>query len=320
MARPERKSGNRDLRLLAYVALGVLLGISYVVFDSVSETRLGRGTLTGPLADAHAIVDRVVPILIGALLGVCAHYFRLRARLSVAEEAAHRAEALRLRLQKVERDQAVWVLAAAVLHELNNPLQALGLLLDELSATDDETTRHDLVGRAQGQASRALSHLRTLRSMRTLGEPEAEHIALDGVLRALADDVEPLAAEDGFAVRVDCTEPVHASADPHYVRIIVENLLDNSLQALRAGGGHCITLRAEAEGARAIVLVSDDGPALDPSGSETLFEPLRSTKRHGLGLGLPIARALARAMRGDVRLDESKTKTFRLELPLVGDT
>jgi signal transduction histidine kinase len=307
----------REWRLVAYVALGVALGLAYVVFDVVSETRLAGGTLTGMLADAHAVIDRVVPVMIGALLGVGAHYLRLRARLSVAEEAAQRAEALRLRLQKVERDQAVWVLAAAVLHELNNPLHALGLLLDELVAVEHDAASRDLVTRAQGQAERALSHLRTLRSMRTLGEPELEDVALDGVLRALADDVVPLAAEEGLAVKVEVDGAVHASADPTYVRIIVENLVDNSLHALRATHGGRITIRLAAERGRAVVRVSDDGPALDAVGRDALFEPLRSTKRQGLGLGLPIARALARAMRGDVALDEGDGKTFRVELPLA---
>jgi signal transduction histidine kinase len=110
---------------------------------------------------------------------------------------------------------------------------------------------------------------------------------------------------------------VQASADPAYVRTIVENLLDNSLHALRgAGSGGCVTIRVEAEDGRAVVRVYDDGPPLDAAARANLFEPLRSTKTHGLGLGLPIARALARAMRGDLSLEQADRKAFRLELPL----
>jgi signal transduction histidine kinase len=65
-----------------------------------------------------------------------------------------------------------------------------------------------------------------------------------------------------------------------------------------------------------VVRVCDDGPPLDPEARTTLFEPLRTTKTTGLGLGLPIARALARAMRGDLSLEEAEAKAFRLELPL----
>jgi signal transduction histidine kinase len=65
-----------------------------------------------------------------------------------------------------------------------------------------------------------------------------------------------------------------------------------------------------------LVRVADDGPALSSEVSSTLFDPLRSTKAQGLGLGLPIARALARAMRGDLLLESGKKKSFCLQLPL----
>jgi len=323
----------RDLRLAAYVALGALAGAAVVVFDILSESRIGSGTLTGWLADAHGIVDHTFPILAGALLGVSAHYLRLRKQLASAQEAAARADALRTRLQKVERDQAVWVLAATVLHELNNPLHALGLLLDELDASGpalddagaavsgdapDEARRRDLLSRARAQAERALSHLRTLRSMRSLGEPELQRVALDRIASAVADDVGPLAAEDGLEVRLECAQPVQATADPAYVRTILENLVDNSMHSLRdVGRTGRITIRVASEEGRAVVRVSDDGPALAAEVRDSLFEPLRTTKTQGLGLGLPIARALARAMRGDLSLDEGSSKAFCLELPGV---
>jgi signal transduction histidine kinase len=205
-----------------------------------------------------------------------------------------------------------------VLHELNNPLHALGLLLDELGACDgDLKRRDDLVARAQAQSERALQHLKTLRSMRTEEEPEFQRVALDRVVGALAADVGALAAEDGLVVRVECRKPLEASADPTYVRTILENVIDNSLHSLRGRRGGSITIRLDAEDGRAVVHVCDDGPPIDPEVRAMLFEPLRSTKAHGLGLGLPIARALARAMRGDLSLENGDGKAFRLELPLT---
>lgn len=316
----EKRAYGKDARLLVYVAIGALLGGAFVVFDIFSESRLESGTLTGAMASVHSVIDRIVPILAGALLGVCAHYLKLRAQLSAANEAASRAEALKIRLHKVERDQAVWVLAAAVLHELNNPLHALGLLLDEqASCENDEALRADLVQRARVQADRALSQLALLRSMRALAEPDFERIGLNQVVSALAEDVRALAAEHGHAVRVDAARPVSAHADAMYVRTILENLLDNSLHALRGIAGGLIEIRLQVDGGRAIVRVSDNGLPLDSTIRASLFEPLRSTKTQGLGLGLPIARALARAMGGDLSFDDASEKTFFLELPL-GET
>ena len=113
------------------------------------------------------------------------------------------------------------------------------------------------------------------------------------------------------------SQSVQASADPSYVRTILENLVDNSLHSLRVGGAPGqITIRVVTEGGCAVVRVSDDGPPVDPGMRDALFEPLRTTKTQGLGLGLPIARALARSMRGDLLLERGAGKAFRLELPL----
>jgi signal transduction histidine kinase len=311
-------SRRKEWPLAIYVLFGVLAGATYVGFDLVSEAKLTSGTLTGPLASAHYVIDHLIPVLAGALFGLSLYQLRLRARLAAAEEAAERAEALRARLLKVERDQAVWVLAAAVLHELNNPLHALGLLLDEYQASaDDSAQRAELVERAHAQVRRALAHLETLRSMQGSGEPEAQPIALDGVLGTLAADVNAL-GEAAISVRAECPAPVMISADRSYLRAILENLLDNSLHSLRAARGGIVTMTLSTEAGRAIVHVVDDGPALEPSVRATLFDPLRTTKSHGLGLGLPIARALARAMHGELSLEPTAGKSFRLELPLSG--
>jgi two-component system C4-dicarboxylate transport sensor histidine kinase DctB len=89
---------------------------------------------------------------------------------------------------------------------------------------------------------------------------------------------------------------------------------------VRAGGGRNVTIEVRREVSRAVVRVSDDGMALEPAARAALFEPLRTTKANGLGLGLPIARALARAMRGDVSLEDADRKAFRLELPVPEGT
>jgi two-component system sensor kinase FixL len=306
----------RDARLATYVVAGVLLGVAYVAFDMVSESRLEQGTLTGVLAGAHAVVDRSSPIIIGAMLGVFAHYLSLRKKLAEAEEKAARAEALKTRLLKVERDQAVWVLVAAVLHELNNPLHALGLLLDEHATESNDLRRTGLLERARAHADRARDHLAVLRTLRGAAEPDLGPVPLGHIVRTLAADVGSLAERDGVSVFTQCDTDVEARADATYVRTILENLVDNSLCAIRAGGGGNITIRAGAENGYAVVRVADDGLAIDDEAQKNLFEPLRSTKTQGLGLGLPIARALARAMRGNLSLDDAHGKVFRLELPL----
>jgi two-component system C4-dicarboxylate transport sensor histidine kinase DctB len=209
------------------------------------------------------------------------------------------------------------VLAATVLHELNNPLHALRLLLDEMATEPADAGRADLLSRARAQTDRLLSRLTTLRSMRSMAEPHLSDVALDEFVKAIAEDAQALAAEEGLSVRLVRDGAVSASADPAYVRTIVENLLDNSLHALRLRGSGSVVVQVGVQSERAVVRVSDDGATLQPGAHENLFEPLASTKQNGLGLGLPIARALARAMGGDLFVEEAESKTFCLELPMA---
>ncbi|HEY4157840.1 MAG TPA: HAMP domain-containing sensor histidine kinase [Polyangiaceae bacterium] len=311
-------ANRKEWPLAAYLLLGFIAGTAYVAFDLVSEARLKAHTLTGALAGAHSLIDHLIPLLTGTLIGLSLYHSRLRARLAAAEESASRAEALRTRLLKVERDQAVWVVAAAVLHELNNPLHAVGLLLDEYRAcAGDEPQRSELVERAHAQVERALSHLDALRTMQSRGEPEGQRIQLERLIATLADDVRALAQADGVVVRTECQADVVVNADASYVRTILENLLDNSLHSLSSRQGGTARIELRALGGRAIVRVLDDGPPLEAGVRATLFDPLRTTKSQGLGLGLPIARALARAMQGELSLESGELKAFRLELPLA---
>lgn len=303
----------KDPQLFLFVLVGLTLGVVYVVFDKIAEQRLASGTLMGGFADAHQLIDRSFPILAGGLLGLCLYQLRLTARLAAAEEAASRAEALRIRLQKIERDQAVWVVIAAVLHELNNPLHALGLLLDEQSKETDPIRRADLDARARAQIGKALSRLGALRSLKSLGDPDFQRLRLDTFLSTLLEEMTTLGAPHGVRFELESSGAVEALADPTYLRTILENLLENSLHSLSASGGE-VRVSLAAEAAKAVLRIADDGPGLAPEIAATLFDPLRSTKTHGLGLGLPIARALSRAMRGELSLDADKH--FRLELPL----
>ena len=126
-------------------------------------------------------------------------------------------------------------------------------------------------------------------------------------------------AEPGSAIRfrVHAEPGVRALAAPSYVRIVLETLIQNSLDVLRErGGAGEVDIDISRKGDRAVVRVSDDGPGIPEGAAESIFEPLRTTKVRGLGLGLAIARALSRAMKGDLSLErgDDRHTTFRLEL------
>jgi signal transduction histidine kinase len=96
---------------------------------------------------------------------------------------------------------------------------------------------------------------------------------------------------------------VLARCDPRKVKQILINLVQNALEATPDGRPSEIEVVAEPlPGSGARVRVQDRGRGLDPALGAALFAPGATTKPHGSGLGLPIARALARQHGGEVTL------------------
>ena len=108
-----------------------------------------------------------------------------------------------------------------------------------------------------------------------------------------------------------------AAADAEIARRLVATLVDN---ARRHGAGE-VTIELSAAGGRVRLAVRDDGPGLDPALGESAFEPgVRGEHSAGAGLGLPLARRLARSCGGDVTACPGPGGCFALDLPSVGST
>jgi C4-dicarboxylate-specific signal transduction histidine kinase len=304
MLRPRLVPG-RHLRRGLFLVGGALLGIGYGRIDHAFDMRLVAGTLTGRLADVHGIVDGALPVVTGILLALVT--FAWRDRSLLVNRQQRRARSLEARLQHIERDQAVWVMAASVLHEVRNPLHTLGLLFDDLAPLVETrgTEPAKLVERCRAHIARIAAQMDILRQLPSSIAPErtATNISelVQTVLEGRATDLHALGIKLIMPVSNDAVSVV---GDPMYIRIVVDNLLDNSLHALSLrDGAHVLTIEVERSGHEVLLRIGDSGPGVPAANVEGLFAPFRSTKERGLGLGLPIAKALARAMDGDLLFD-----------------
>lgn len=288
-------------RALIYVGLGLVAGAVYAVLNTALDMLTLSGRDLGVLTTVHGFVDRGIPLLTGALVGLGIHYFHVRSALAHAE--ALRAQTLHDRLHRVERDQGVWIVAAAALHEVNNPLHSLGLLLDELALLrpDEESTRAELLTRARANADRVRERLLSLKIAADEVRPQSSCVSLDAEVTQVIGEMAPLAARQRVALSFSGQTPVHVHGDGLFLRIIVENLVRNALDAVQGPDGH-VEVQVGSEGGAAVVRVNDDGPGIAEDLASALFEPLSSHKARGLGLGLSIARGLARSMGGDLSL------------------
>lgn len=291
--------------LWVYALVGLAGGAAYAAANTVFDILDRSKPLVATLAAVHGFVDRGVPLLVGVLLGVAVHYWRLTREQ--ARGLARRAEDLGRRLAHVERDQAVWVVATSTLHEVRNPIHTLGLLLDEIAAledgspeVDDAPTRAELLAQARAQMKRVDEAIAALRGLGRGAPPTLGSVEL----APLAHDVaaESNAARGRAAIAVEVDPALLAHGDAGFVRIILENLLKNSTDAVSEARSGKVLVRGAKRGDRTVLQVLDNGPGIAAGKEDDVFEPLATSKAHGMGLGLAISKALARSMQGDLRI------------------
>jgi PAS domain S-box-containing protein len=214
---------------------------------------------------------------------------------------------------------------ASMSHELRTPINAIvgytRLILEGVYGEDPDAHRTALE-----RIDRAARHLLDLvNDVLDLAKIESgkvsvriESVRLSSLILDLEATMEPLARDHGVELRFDlaedCDRPI--ATDPRRVRQILMNLLSN---AIRYGGGQPVEVTcARDSGVR--IAVRDRGPGIDPERIEEIFEEfvqLHGDEPGGTGLGLPIARTLARSLGGDVTVETSGPggSVFSLTLP-----
>lgn len=153
---------------------------------------------------------------------------------------------------------------------------------------------------------------------------DSQPVNLADLAEAGLDDLQTL-ADESLDIQADITNPLIVSADKAHAAIVVQNLIENAAKYTPHGGS--VRVSATAQGPLARFSVANTGPALPESDREGIFERFRrgsmtGEQQSGHGLGLNIARELARAHGGDLLLERSDGEwtEFVFTLPLHGET
>jgi signal transduction histidine kinase len=229
-------------------------------------------------------------------------------------ELAARVNGMAARLTALVASQAAFVADAS--HQLRSPLHAVRLELETAVATDP--VDRAAVGRALDEAARLSRTVDGLLALARAdaGGAEVGRVDVGVVAGGRVELWSPLAEEQQVRLHADGPAGVVATAVAGHLEQVLDNLVDNALQATPAGGG--VAVRWAARPGAVEVTVDDDGPGLGSLDPEAAFERFRTSRRTsgGTGLGLPIARALARAGGGDVTLERSPSGGVRARVLL----
>lgn len=214
-------------------------------------------------------------------------------------------------------------MAAALAHELNQPLTALaayGEASELLIAREGGSKQlHDVIQRMMAEAGRAADVVRRLRDFFRTGSTHLERFSLADLIEDSVRSFKENKTARGLSVEVAALPCVHLHADRLQIEVVLRNLLSNALDAVadlpdaqkRIG----ITARLHSPDQLSIC-VEDSGSGLSAMMVDTAFEPFASTKSSGLGLGLAISRAIAEAHGGSLVATPGNHGSFTLNLPI----
>jgi len=231
-------------------------------------------------------------------------------------------------MELLVRQQVAAHTAAAIAHELNQPLVSISAYSEAAlrmlrgGSKNPEKLLRALEG-AMEQAQRAGRTLHELLDFLHKGEASAEPIDLNKVVgEALAITMEGGYGEFRPLLELQSGLPL-VRANRLQVQKVVVNLLHNSVEAMHqhATGTNAINIavRSSADGTMAQVTVRDSGPGVDAVAAGRIFEPFFTTKAQGIGLGLAICRALIEAHGGRLWVDPQAGSgaTFHFTLPFA---
>lgn len=233
-------------------------------------------------------------------------------------------------LQRIGRLNALSALTSTLAHELNQPLAAATnyLMVARLQAkkaaegaADAAADRPlEAIELAAAQVTKAGDIIRQMRAFTHSGEVAARPAS---VSKAIDDAVETTLAS--MAPRALILRKSYAPdlplvlLDTVQFQQVISNLVRNAIEAMDSVEKPELDIMAAQTGETVTVTVADNGPGLSPDVLETLFQPFRSGKRRGLGLGLPICRTIIEAHGGKLTGEQRAEggALFRIVLPIA---
>ena len=241
-----------------------------------------------------------------------------------------RARELEMQLHQAEKGAVVGRLAAAIAHEIRNPLNYINLTLDHLRSSfapadqNKRTTFVKLTEQLKTEVARINRHISDFLKYSRPSKLELQSVDI----RAEAEDalrlVEGRAEECGIKTNiVQDGELPPVMADRESLRSVFTNLVINAVEAINGEGGGNVTIRLSNTAANSVkVEITDSGCGIAADDISKLFEPYFSTKETGTGLGLAIVKKAVDDHGGTINVASKKGDgtTFTIILPAKENT
>ncbi len=306
--RPALASANANARLVTLAAFALIIGALLLVWRARERQHLQ--------AAARAALETQVAERTAELRDTNK---QLEAESAERARADRRYREAREELAQASRLGSLGQITAGVAHEINQPVAAIRSFADnalQLLERQDTKRVADNLGRISDLTQRIGTITGELRAFARKRTPEIGAVrvgdAVDSALLLIGDRVRAA----GVILERRGAQDLKVVADRVRLEQILINLIQNALDALAGRPTSRIRIAVEVTSGGALIDVADNGPGVSEELADQLFTPFVTGREEGLGLGLAIARNIAREFGGDLVLAESGLggACFRLEL------
>jgi signal transduction histidine kinase len=227
-------------------------------------------------------------------------------------------------LMKANKTAATGALSASIAHELNQPLGASNLNIQFLKMKLEKGVLNPELGKEildslEQDNKRAATIVKSLRSIFTEGESNAQVVQLGDLISRVLDIVKPELKGKNIQIQLRIDDDLVIMVNPSEIEQVILNLLNNAIQALANSGTlqRRIAIEAIKIGKSVQLSISDNGTGVALEFKPHLFELLSTTKQTGMGLGLWLCKHIVTRYGGSIYYEDAvgSGAKFVIKLP-----
>lgn len=229
--------------------------------------------------------------------------------LTARRQAAEEQQRMQQRMARVSHLVTMGEMAAAIAHEINQPLAAISNYAQACerllqSPTPELAEVQAAMRQISAQALRSGEIIRRVRDLVRVHEPRRERADINRLVAEVSALAESDARQHAVHLSLELADDLPpVEVDGIQIQQVLFNLIHNAVESLAAAGtrDRSIVVRTRRHAPGEIeVSVADSGPGVEPAIVERIFDPFCTTKEQGTGLGLAISKSIVGSHRGRI--------------------
>jgi C4-dicarboxylate-specific signal transduction histidine kinase len=250
----------------------------------------------------------------------------LRREMTERQRAEEALQEMQAKLAHISRVLAMGELAAAIAHEVNQPLTAIvtnsNFGLRELATTTPNLEKlREAIAEVVDDGTRASTIISRIRALLTRGASCRAELDINEVIQEVTGLARKELTRNHVSLRTELAADLpRVLGDRVQLQQVMLNLIMNGIEAMRTvtDRTRVLLIKSAKDSEGVLIQVQDSGQGFDPKQTDRIFEPFFTTKPEGIGMGLSISRSIVGAHGGRLwaALGSPHGAVFQFTLPI----